>query len=138
MSVTIRRFDNPDEKREFSLGAFQVVNMAGMTFVLATYEPGWRWSSHVGGSDDALCPVAHVGLVLSGRAAVKMADGEYVEMRPGISLTSARATTVGSWATNRTSRSTSSERTPTQRNCSSRVERDAIPPCHPELVEGRW
>ena len=83
MSVTIRRFDNPDEKREFSLGAFQVVNMAGMTFGLATYEPGWRWSSHVGGSDDALCPVAHVGLVLSGRAAVKMADGEYVEMGPG-------------------------------------------------------
>jgi hypothetical protein len=83
MSVTIRRFDNPDEKREFALGAFQVVNMAGMTFGLATYEPGWRWSSHVGGSDDALCPVAHVGLVLSGRAAVKMADGEYVEMGPG-------------------------------------------------------
>ena len=33
-----------------------------MTLGRATYEPGWRWSEHVG---EGLCQVEHVALVLS-------------------------------------------------------------------------
>ena len=50
--------------------------MGPMTLGRATYDPGWRWSEHVGASTgQSLCPVEHVGLVISGRAAVLMADG---------------------------------------------------------------
>jgi hypothetical protein len=47
-----------------------------MTLGRATYEPGWKWSTDIGAEmGEDLCQVEHVGLVLSGRAAVKMADG---------------------------------------------------------------
>ena len=48
----------------------------------ATYEPGWRWSEHVGAGED-WCVVAHIGLVISGAAAVLMDDGREVVMREG-------------------------------------------------------
>jgi quercetin dioxygenase-like cupin family protein len=42
------------------------------------------WSEHVGkASGESLCQVEHVGLVVSGRAAVKMADGSEHELGPG-------------------------------------------------------
>ena len=50
----LRRFEQPDEVREFPLGRFELVRIGGMTLGRATYEPGWRWSEHVGsGPDDA-------------------------------------------------------------------------------------
>ena len=66
----IRRFERPDEVREFELGRFEVVRVGGMTIGRATYEPGWRWSEHVASSPDERCMVEHLGLVVSGRAAV--------------------------------------------------------------------
>jgi quercetin dioxygenase-like cupin family protein len=55
-----------------------------MTIGRATYEPGWKWSAHVGEPAGASsCMVEHVGLVISGRAAVKMDDGEERIMEPG-------------------------------------------------------
>jgi quercetin dioxygenase-like cupin family protein len=55
-----------------------------MTIGRATYEPGWRWSEHVGAAAGASsCMVEHVGLVVSGRAAVKMDDGEERVMEAG-------------------------------------------------------
>jgi hypothetical protein len=83
MTVSIRRFEQPDERREFLHGAFEVVSIGGITIGRASYDPGWRWSTHVGGSEGARCDVDHVGLVLSGRAAVLMNDGSYYEMSPG-------------------------------------------------------
>jgi quercetin dioxygenase-like cupin family protein len=55
-----------------------------MTLGRATYEPGWRWSEHIGAATgESSCRVEHVGVVLSGRAAVKMDDGEERIMKPG-------------------------------------------------------
>ncbi len=55
-----------------------------MTLGRATYEPGWRWSEHVGAAAGlSLCEVEHVGLVLSGQAGVKMADESERVMRAG-------------------------------------------------------
>jgi quercetin dioxygenase-like cupin family protein len=82
--VILKRFETPDEVRRFERGRFEIVRIGGMTIGRATYEPGWRWSRHVGpASGAARCEVEHVGLVLSGVATVAFADGRVVELRPG-------------------------------------------------------
>lgn len=84
MELAIRRFEAPDERREFPLGWFELLEAGGMTIGRASYEPGWRWSEHVGaGLGQTSCPVEHLGIVVSGRAAVKMDDGEEFVMDPG-------------------------------------------------------
>jgi quercetin dioxygenase-like cupin family protein len=82
--VVLRRFESPDETRTFELGRFEVVRIGGMTIGRATYEPGWRWSEHVGTSQGLThCHVEHIGLVLSGIATAAFADGDVTELLPG-------------------------------------------------------
>ena len=82
--VIVKRFENPDEVREFAKGKFELVNIGGMTIGRATYEPGWKWSVDVGPNVGAkLCGVEHLGLVLEGTAAVAFEDGRVWELRPG-------------------------------------------------------
>ena len=84
IGVILKRFEAPDEVREMPLGRFEVVAIGGLTVGRATYQPGWRWSQHVGpGVGAARCSVEHVGLVLSGAATAAFADGRVVELRPG-------------------------------------------------------
>lgn len=65
-------------------GRFEIVRMRGLTIGRATYEPGWKWSQHVGpGVGATRCSVEHLGLVLSGTAVAAFDDGEIVELRPG-------------------------------------------------------
>jgi quercetin dioxygenase-like cupin family protein len=83
-NVTRKRFDSPDETRNFPKGRFEILKIGGMTVGRATYEPGWKWSEHVGkASGESLCEVEHVGLVVSGCATAAMRDGTVVELRPG-------------------------------------------------------
>ena len=64
--VILKRFEQPDEVRTFEKRKFELVNVGGMTIGRATYEPGWKWSLHVGKAAGAKsCAVEHVGLVLS-------------------------------------------------------------------------
>jgi quercetin dioxygenase-like cupin family protein len=80
----IRRFDEPDEVRTFELGRFEVVRIGGATIGRATYQPGWRWSMHVGPSLGlSRCAVEHLGLVLSGVATAAFDEGDVRELRPG-------------------------------------------------------
>jgi quercetin dioxygenase-like cupin family protein len=82
--VILKRFDQPDEVRTFDKGKFELVKVGDMTIGRATYEPGWKWSVHVGKVAGAKsCSVEHVGLVLSGRATAAMDDGRIVEMKEG-------------------------------------------------------
>ena len=82
--VILKRFDQPDEVREFELGKFELVILGGMTIGRATYQPGWKWSEHVGAAIGATsCRVEHVGMVVSGRATAAMDDGKVIEMRAG-------------------------------------------------------
>jgi len=84
IEVTLRRFESPDETRTMEKGKFEVVHIGGLTVGRATYEPGWRWSEHVGPAVGAKrCTVAHVGLVLSGTATAAMEDGRVFELRAG-------------------------------------------------------
>ena len=82
--VILKRFETPDEVREMEKGRFEVVRIGGLTIGRATYEPGWRWSEHVGpGVGAKRCSVEHVGLVLSGTATAALEDGRVFELRVG-------------------------------------------------------
>jgi uncharacterized RmlC-like cupin family protein len=65
-------------------GRFEIVRIGGMTIGRATYDPGWKWSEHVGPTrGKTRCPVEHVGMVLSGVATAAFDDGRVVELRAG-------------------------------------------------------
>ena len=82
--VILKRFEEPDEVRTFEKGKFELVRIGNLTIGRASYEPGWRWSEHVGKAAGAKsCMVEHVGLVISGRATAAMDDGRIIEMRAG-------------------------------------------------------
>jgi quercetin dioxygenase-like cupin family protein len=83
LDVILRRFEEPDETREMIKGRFELIRLAGITVGRATYEPGWRWSEHVGPAvGSSRCSVEHVGLVLRGVATVAFED-RVVELHPG-------------------------------------------------------
>jgi len=82
--VILKRFEHPDEVRTFEKGKFELVQLGDMTIGRASYEPGWKWSVHVGAPQGLKsCAVEHVGLVVSGRATAAMDDGRIIEMKPG-------------------------------------------------------
>lgn len=84
MDVILKRFERPDEVRQFTRGRFELVTIGGLTIGRATYQPGWRWSVDVGPSVGARrCQVEHVGLVLQGRATAAFDDGRVWELTPG-------------------------------------------------------
>jgi quercetin dioxygenase-like cupin family protein len=79
-----KSLDAPDETRPFEKGRAELVTLGGMTVGRASYEPGWKWSEHVGAPlGETSCQVEHVGLVLSGRAMASMDDGTERVMEPG-------------------------------------------------------
>ena len=82
--VSLRAFDTPDETRSFKNGKFDILRIGGATLGRATYQPGWRWSLHVGPAVGALrCEVAHLGYVVSGRATAAFDDGRIFELSAG-------------------------------------------------------
>jgi quercetin dioxygenase-like cupin family protein len=84
VQVILKRFESPDETRLMEKGRFELVRIGGVTVGRATYEPGWRWSLHVGPSVGATrCSVEHVGLVVSGTATAAFDDGRVYELRAG-------------------------------------------------------
>lgn len=84
IEAILKRFDNPDEVTHFEKGVFETVTLGDMTIGRATYEPGWKWSEHVGRElGQSHCTVEHVGMVISGCATAAFADGSVTEMKAG-------------------------------------------------------
>ncbi len=84
IEAILKRFDTPDDVSHFEKGIFETVTLGGMTIGRATYEPGWKWSEHVGRElGQNYCTVEHVGMVLSGCATAAFADGSVTEMKSG-------------------------------------------------------
>jgi mannose-6-phosphate isomerase-like protein (cupin superfamily) len=84
MKPEMKRFDAPDDSRTFEKGKLELITTGGLTVGRATYEPGWKWSEHVGPSEGAKrCSVEHVVLVVSGRLVVAMDDDAQVEVGAG-------------------------------------------------------
>jgi quercetin dioxygenase-like cupin family protein len=84
MDLELINFDSPADVRNFEKGRFEVYRVGPMTLGRATYEPGWKWSEHVGPmTRKRWCQTEHVGLVLSGEAVAKLDDGPEAVMRAG-------------------------------------------------------
>ena len=77
-------FSKPEEVREFPKGKIELVTVGGVTMGRATFEPGWRWSTHMKSmaATDS-CQISHLGIALSGRMHIKMDDGTEREFGPG-------------------------------------------------------
>ena len=84
LRVVLKRFENADEVRRFDKGTFEIVRIGGLTIGRATYQPGWKWSVHVGSQTGAArCTVEHVGMVVSGAATAAFEDGSVTELKAG-------------------------------------------------------
>lgn len=80
----LRRFESPDEVRDFEKGRLEIVTIAGTTIGRASYEPGWKWSVHVGPTVGARrCTVEHLGFVLSGHATAAFDGCRIYDLTPG-------------------------------------------------------
>src|SRR5258708_535107 len=84
VSIILKRFESPDELRVLRKGKFEPVRLGGMMIGHATYEPGWKWSEHVGPEVGAKrCEVEHVGVVLSGTATAALDNGRVFKLQAG-------------------------------------------------------
>ena len=84
LDLILKRFEEPDEIRQMEKGKFELVTIGGMTIGRATYEPGWKWSEHVGKAlGKTHCDVEHVGLVISGSATVAFENEPIQTVTPG-------------------------------------------------------
>src|SRR5215210_8014351 len=84
LDYVLNFFERPDEVRYFTKGRFELVRLGDITIGRATYQPGWKWSEHVGPAlGQSRCTVPHVGIVLQGVATVAFEDGRVIELRPG-------------------------------------------------------
>jgi hypothetical protein len=82
--VILKRFEQPDDTRQFEKGKFEIVRIGGLTIGRATYQPGWKWSDHVSPlAGTAFCELEHVGVVISGKATAAMEGGGVHELGPG-------------------------------------------------------
>jgi class 3 adenylate cyclase len=73
----------PDEVRELPGITLNLLRVGSLGLGYATVQPGFRWSTHLRKeTDEPLCQIHHLQLLLSGRFAVEMDDGEYVEIGP--------------------------------------------------------
>jgi hypothetical protein len=77
-------FSRPQETCPFPNGKVELITIAGVTFGRATFEPGWRWSTHLKpiiGTNT--CQTPHLGVQLSGIMHIKMDDGTERDIGPG-------------------------------------------------------
>ena len=74
--VESRDFTAPDETRTPDKTKVELVNIGGGQIGRYTFQPGWRWSEHIGAKTGArLCEVEHVCFVVSGKSGLRMRDG---------------------------------------------------------------
>ena len=74
----------PHGRRHDSHPHVELVTLEGVTFGLATFESGWKWSECVKPIvKTASCQAPHTQYVISGRLAVRMDDGTELEYGPG-------------------------------------------------------
>ncbi|GAA0596020.1 MULTISPECIES: cupin domain-containing protein [Actinomadura] len=80
----VKSIEKPDDRRDFPMGHLEIVNMTGLVFGKATFEPGWRWTESVKDiAGTELCEVHHNGYVIQGRLRIRMRDGAEAEVDAG-------------------------------------------------------
>ena len=79
-----KSINKPEETRNFPKGKVKVVKLGGVTFGLATFKPGWKWSKSIKPIvKTKSCQAPHTNYHLSGKLHVKMDDGSEKEFGPG-------------------------------------------------------
>jgi class 3 adenylate cyclase len=82
-SIRSKSFDQPDAVRSFPFMESQLTQIGPIGVGRAMLQPGWRWSASIGPlTGEAWCQVHHVQLVLAGRIAFQMQDGESDDFGP--------------------------------------------------------
>ena len=84
VGMILKLFDRPDQVRHMEKGRFEIVTVRDQTFGRAIYEPGWKWSEHVGRQRGSRwCTVEHIGYVIAGAAVVAFPDGSVHDLPSG-------------------------------------------------------
>jgi class 3 adenylate cyclase len=82
--LQVKYFETPDDARGLPRGHYETVELDEAVIAHATFEPGWRWSVHlgplIGGTS---CPIHHLGFCVSGVCHVVMEDGQEIDIGPG-------------------------------------------------------
>ena len=82
-SLRRKSLDAPDEARSYPLGSGSLLRIGAHTIGRGVLQPGWRWSTHMAPvMGTPSCPVHHLQVLLSGRFAVRMDDGEEMVLQP--------------------------------------------------------
>jgi class 3 adenylate cyclase len=83
IDLGLKSFAAPDQTIELPLLRAQIVELGDFTVGYVVHQPGWSWSEHVRPSvGGEWCQAHHVGVLLSGRTAVRLADGRSYEIAP--------------------------------------------------------
>jgi class 3 adenylate cyclase len=79
-----RRFPESQDVRVTPRGRVEIVELDDRVVARIQWEPGWRWSVDVKPiAGTQTCQSHHVGISISGRLRVQMADGVELEIGPG-------------------------------------------------------
>ena len=81
--LIVKRFDTPETVLRFEQGRLELVTLDGRLVGKGSYQPGWRWSQVAGRGRRGDRPLAHTGVLLSGRAKIKLPDQGEVDLTPG-------------------------------------------------------
>jgi quercetin dioxygenase-like cupin family protein len=83
MDPVVKNLDSAEKSWTFLDGSKRsAVILESVAIGRGEYLPGWRWSLHAG-KQTGKSSAAHVGYVLSGRMAVRAADGKENTVGPG-------------------------------------------------------
>lgn len=83
--IQVKRGGSPDETRPFAAKGHAEMHMLAKGSVMrGVFEPGWKWSEHVGPiAGTKSCQARHLGYIVSGRMKIVMDDGTEADVAPG-------------------------------------------------------
>ena len=82
--MEVKGFGAPDEVRTFEKGRVELVKVGGVTIGRGTFEPGWKWSTHVKPlAKTTSCEAPHFQYQIAGTMKVVMDDGTTRECKAG-------------------------------------------------------
>ena len=83
-TMEVKGFGAPVAVRTFEKGRVELVKIGGVTIGRGTFEPGWKWSTHVKPiAKTKSCEAPHFQYQISGTMKVVMDDGTARECKAG-------------------------------------------------------
>ena len=80
----LKKFNKPDEVREFPKGRLELVKIGGAIVGRATFEPGWKWSTSLQPIvKTKSCEAPHFQYHVAGTLMIQMDDGKTFEAKAG-------------------------------------------------------